>query len=296
MNIVVLGPGAIGALWACSLQSAGHNVGLWSRQSATSLELQLDQHPVQQFANCQSEQLQQCDLLLVTVKAGQVSGAMQSLKNLIADETIIVLMHNGMGTAENVATLLPRNPLLLATTSHGAYRVDANHVRHTGNGTTQIGPYNQLATQCAFVSEVMQHALPPVSWQPDIQQALWQKLAINCAINPLTALHQISNGQLLEPRFTSTLEQLVTEVAQVMRAEGIEVTAEDLLQRVYQVAEATAANYSSMQQDIFYRRQSEIDFITGHLLNIAQKHGLTLPQNQALYSAIKQIEQGWNKQ
>ncbi|KOO09902.1 2-dehydropantoate 2-reductase, partial [Vibrio xuii] len=100
------------------------------------------------------------------------------------------------GTAERIASLLPHNPLVLATTTHGAYRPAPSHVQHTGKGITQLGGYNAKGLQCQFLEQVFHHALPNSRWHPNIQEALWHKLAINCAINPLTALHQITNGEL----------------------------------------------------------------------------------------------------
>jgi 2-dehydropantoate 2-reductase len=60
-------------------------------------------------------------------------------------------------------------------------------------------------------------------------QRQWQKLAINCAINPLTALHKLKNGELAGPRFADALQQVCVEVADVMSAQGIVTTAEELL-------------------------------------------------------------------
>ncbi|MGI2897426.1 2-dehydropantoate 2-reductase N-terminal domain-containing protein, partial [Vibrio alginolyticus] len=79
------------------------------------------------------------DLILITVKAWQVEDAIQPLLPHINADTIIMLMHNGMGTASGVEKALPNNPIVLATTTHGAYKPDNQHVLHTGHGTTQVG-------------------------------------------------------------------------------------------------------------------------------------------------------------
>lgn len=296
MNIVVLGPGAIGSLWASHLHTAGHSVSVWSRQTASKVSVQLDQKPPICFANNCRQSLHQADLILVTLKAPQVMQSLAQLADHIAHETMIVLMHNGMGTAELVSQLMPNNPLMVATTTHGALRESLGTVRHTGQGITEIGGYNDSGKRCSFVAEVFQHSLPQVKWNPDILSALWNKLAINCAINPLTAIEQVANGTLAEEQYATTLQSVVEEVAQVMQAEGISTSSEQLASSVAKVIQATASNLSSMNQDIFHQRQSEIDFITGYLLEKALSHGIDTPVNRSLYDTIKNIEQGWNKQ
>ncbi|MDN3684312.1 2-dehydropantoate 2-reductase [Vibrio sinaloensis] len=192
------------------------------------------------YKNNHLDSLRNADLLLVTVKAPQVAQALTSIKQEIDADCIVVLMHNGMGTAEQISQLLPNNPLLLATTTHGALRSSSEQVLHTGLGSTQIGGYNQTGMQCQFVTEVFHHALAHVEWNSQILDALWNKLAINCAINPLTAIHQIYNGQLAEPHYAEAIHAIIGEVSQVMNAEGVEVTEQQLEARIYHVIEATA--------------------------------------------------------
>ncbi|MFM2590800.1 2-dehydropantoate 2-reductase [Vibrio sp. TBV020] len=294
MNIVVLGPGAIGSLWASYLNNAGHSVSVWSRHPQSPISIQRDELPTTEFANQSEQAIQNADLLLVTLKAPQVKAALSELQPLINKETIIVLMHNGMGTAEIVSALFVDNPLVLATTTHGAYRKSPQNVLHTGLGNTELGGYNSAGKRCDFLADVFQHALPEVIWNPTILTALWNKLAINCAINPLTAIHQITNGELAQPEFQSQLSDVIQEVSLTIQAEGIHISEAQLTQSVKTVIEATAKNLSSMQQDIVHQRQSEIDFITGYLIKKAQSHNIATPMNLSLFNAVKNIEQGWN--
>ncbi|NOH22999.1 2-dehydropantoate 2-reductase [Vibrio europaeus] len=294
VNILILGPGAIGSLWATKFEASGHNVSLWSTSSEPRLTLQLDHQPPQTFSNRSINSIKQADLILVTVKAWQVDAAVTPLMPHISPDAILVLMHNGMGTAESVVHKMPNNPLVLATTTHGAYKPSKQQVLHTGLGQTQLGGFNSLGNKCSFLEEVFTHTLPVATWNYNIHHALWTKLAINCAINPLTAIHQVKNGQLAAQEHQLEVNALLDEIHPVLAAEQIPLSREQLSQTVNHVIEATAANNSSMQQDIFHCRPSEIDFITGYLLERAQHHGISTPKNHKLYQAIKNIEQSWN--
>ena len=131
-------------------------------------------------------------------------------------------------------------------------------------------------------------ALGQAGWDEQILTRQWQKLAINCAINPLTALYKLKNGELAGPRFADVLQQICVEVADVMQAEGQPTGSDELLRRVMTVVELTADNYSSMYQDMEQGRETEIEAITGFLLGKAAAHGITVPVNQGLYQAVKE--------
>ena len=163
--------------------------------------------------------------------------------------------------------------------------------RHTGKGETWLGPINDAAKAHAALADELALALGQAGWDEQVLMRQWQKLAINCAINPLTALYKLKNGELAGPRFADALQQICVEVADVMCAEGIATTAEELQRRVMTVVELTADNYSSMYQDMELGRETEIEAITGFLLAKAARHGIAVPVNQGLYQAIKEKSQ-----
>ena len=296
MNITIVGPGAIGSLWAIKLLQAGHNVSLWSRTTYNSIDLSLDGQASLSFSNNNIEKLSASDLVIVTVKAWQVEEATTPLLQHLDPDTILMFMHNGMGAVDHIATQIDAHPVVLATTTQAAFKPNRNNVSHTGIGQTQLGAFNLKGQQCTFLVDVLEHALPAVSWNPEIKTALWTKLAINCAINPLTGLEQVKNGELANQRFVEALNSIIRELTQVMQAEGIACSFDELEASVNKVIHATAQNNSSMKQDMFYQRKTEIDFITGHLIKTALKHQIEVPTNQKLFAMVKERENSWNHQ
>ena len=300
MNIVIVGPGAIGSLWAYSLYQAGHKVSLWSKHIRSTSSLTFENvdgeiHPHISFPAQEYSQLNHADLILVTVKAWQVTQALSPLLEHIHTDTILMFMQNGMGATDELFPALKHYPTLLATTTHGAWKPSPDCVRHTGLGQTTIGALNSKGESCQFIADVFDHALPKSLWVNDISVPLWAKLAVNCVINPLTAIHRCKNGQLLNDTFTTTINNLVEELALVMSQEGMSITPALLRQQILSVAQATADNFSSMQQDIIHQRPTEIDFINGYLVKIAQKHGIKTPENKQLFQQIKKLEKQWSQ-
>lgn len=158
MNIVILGPGAIGSLWACHLQRSGHRVSLLGKQQC-QFHTRRFNGKVYTFPYADTSHLQHADVLLVTLKAWQVEQALIDLKPALATQTVIVLMHNGMGCAEKIAPQYCEHPILLATTTHGAYRPVPDMLEHTGTGQTFVGRITYwvsaaLSSQRSFITHL----------------------------------------------------------------------------------------------------------------------------------------------
>jgi 2-dehydropantoate 2-reductase len=293
-----LGCGALGGVFASLLTLSGQSTRLLLRdhhQSTlhpgidfTSLEGHVQLLNIERGFVSKPGQIKR---LLVMTKASQVIAALAPLVGTLDASVPIVLLHNGMGIAEQVVAMFPHNPVIAGVTSHGAMRCGHFIFRHTGKGETWLGPINEAARAHAALADELALALGQAGWDEQVLARQWQKLAINCAINPLTALYKLKNGELAGPRFADALQQICVEVADVMCAEGIATTAEELQRRVMTVVELTADNYSSMYQDMELGRETEIEAITGFLLAKAARHDIAVPVNQGLYQAIKEKSQ-----
>ena len=260
MKITVLGCGALGQLWLSRLYQQGHDVQGWLRVPQPFCAVNVIEPEGLSFnrnlPTNDPEHLAQSELLLVTLKAWQVSGAVSALLPKLHPRCAILLLHNGMGTQDE---LPPNNqPILQGTTTHAA-RHDGSTIIHVAGGTTHIGPTSPAATSLSHLAEVLHQALPDVAWHNNIASANWRKLAVNCVINPLTA------------------------------------SCEGLQQYVMEVIQSTADNVSSMLQDIRTQRHTEIDYITGYLLRRARSHGVTLPENARLFELIKRKENEYER-
>ncbi|BCV50577.1 ketopantoate reductase family protein [Shewanella algae] len=301
MQIGILGIGAIGQLLAQQLATAGLEPWLLPRANTPSLAeqgekqvytLELGDQSLQTPFLClaqDSSKLKQLDLLLVTVKAYQVEAALEPLLPKLHPDCRILLLHNGLGPHQSLAAKLNGRPLSLGTTSQGALKLSSNHIRQTGSGLTQIGDLIG-APMPEVMKTVLLNTIPGSQWSDTILEALWQKLAVNAVINPLTAIHRVNNGALAAPEFEGTICAILDELLQVAKQEGIALTFDTLHARVKEVIRLTAANYSSMYQDLKHGRKTEIDYINGYLQQRAEQYGLTLPINSELLAQIKALE------
>ncbi|WP_034949155.1 2-dehydropantoate 2-reductase [Erwinia oleae] len=287
MRITVLGCGALGQIWLAALDKQGHSVQGWLRVPQSHCAVQVvTPHGItysKTFMANDAQFLAGSDLLLVTSKAWQVSEAVKNLP--LPDRCPILLLHNGMGTLDELKSL--RQPVLKGVTTHAAMR-DGSRVVHVASGTTHIGPLSPEGAALSYLAEVLHQALPDVAWHNNVASAAWQKLAVNCVINPLTVQYDCPNGELLN--HPQEIAALCRELAMIMAREGQHTSPEALLSFVMDVIDSTAANISSMLQDIRAGRRTEIDYITGYVIRRARAQGLSLPENTRLFEMVKRKE------
>ena len=289
MEITVLGCGALGQLWLSALCKQGHEVQGWLRVPQPYCSVNVIETDGAIFNESLTandpEFLATSDLLLVTLKAWQVSDAVKALASTLSEMTPILLIHNGMGTIEELHAI--HQPLLMGTTTHAARR-DGNVIIHVANGTTRIGPAREQDGDFSYLADLLQCVLPDVAWHNNIRAEMWRKLAVNCVINPLTALWNCPNGELRN--HPEEVNLICQEVAAVIEREGHHTSVDDLRYYVEQVIDSTAENISSMLQDIRAMRHTEIDYITGYLLKRARAHGIAVPENSRLFELVKRKE------
>lgn len=202
----MLGTGAIACLWAANLATSGANVTLIARDRSrlagyhgiTVETAAGGEHvPVTLEAADSNAPI---DRLLVCTKAGDVITALAAIVRRLAGNATIVLLQNGMGFHEEAGLLLGSRRLYCGLSTEGAWCPAPFHVRHAGRGLTLLGRYPRgaLADAMALAHELPQARLEirPIA---DTEQELWRKLAVNCAINALTAVHRCPNGALVKP-------------------------------------------------------------------------------------------------
>ncbi|TEW56042.1 2-dehydropantoate 2-reductase [Psychromonas sp. RZ22] len=298
--IQIIGAGAIGCLWLAKLQQSNFACHIVTRTKHQTTELQ--------FTNLQAEKIrlpishshqllhntliEQQSVILVCVKAPNVLSALLMQRPYISTQQPIILMHNGYGCADEILKHFPNNPIISATTANASLLNAPFNITQTGNGASYFGTFNceNKKLDLATLIKPFQAVMKDVHWCNDIAEKCWLKLIINAAINPLTAIHQIKNGALQASEFSLTIKAIIEESLAIAKAEQFNFELLSLQKSINAVIEATAPNYSSMNRDIFYRRETEIEFINGYLIKKAHQHNIEAPILTNLYQQIKALE------
>ncbi|CAM3738654.1 MULTISPECIES: ketopantoate reductase family protein [Pseudoalteromonas] len=294
-NIVIVGDGAIGLLYSHFL-STGNQLTIVTRRGCRQNKYYYQQNQQQHRITAKvltTQQLpelahQPIDMVIFAVKAYQVSDAFKQLKPYFSAQCSIVLSHNGLSNlAPLQRQLQSQQALFFLTTRLAGFKITPTTVTHTGNGESVLGSCNAVAA--ARYQDVMQQlqGLPNISFSEHITLLRWQKLLVNIAINPLTALHNVKNGALTAPQFSGKIVNVLNEACHVANLLGVNVQLADALANAYQVMSDTKDNYSSMHQDIAHNRMTEIDAMCGYICQQGQHLGISTPHNQSLVDAIR---------
>lgn len=299
---VIVGTGAIGSILGARLIQQKQNVHFVVRANANnekgsgSLHLSVTGHTnfsalVSSHTASSLAAIPANAVWVFAVKAWQLKVALKAYSSALAQAKHIIISHNGLGAAETEIASLGTSKVIDWVTTHGGWRRSPQHTEHSGQGQSWLGFRCSVQAQghpAPTWWPIFARALAPTDWQADIALRRWHKLAINCAINPIAALANSSNGALREPQYADQIQQVCKEVAAVMSAELSEqINASELFAQVQQVIQATANNINSMLQDIRAGRPTEVEYLNGFVHKKGRQHNVPTPVNTMLWQAIR---------
>jgi 2-dehydropantoate 2-reductase len=283
MKIAVIGAGAMGSLFGALIAEAGNDVWLldiWEehinaiKEKGLTIESAEQTRSVLVNATTNPNQIGAADLILIFVKSMHTQKAADTSRALVGKETVVLTLQNGMGNADILVETIKSAPVLAGTTSHGATLLGPGKIRHAGRGPTIIGMWSDTESSLAKrIAAAFNNAKIDTEVAENIRDVVWGKLLINVGINAITALTGIKNGQILDLEITKALSRAAVEEAMaVARAQGIHVR-DDAPEHVFQVAQATVLNRSSMGQDVDNKRSTEIEAINGVVVREGRRLG-----------------------
>lgn len=278
----ILGAGSLGGLWAARLARAGLPVRLILRHEERLKAydakggLTLSEQGQRQTFPIPAQTLddpQPIVRLLVACKAYDAERAVARIAPRLAPGAEVLLLQNGLGSQEAVAALVSQARCIFVSSTEGAFRDEDFSVVFAGQGANWLGDAQQRPAP-VWLDELAAAGIAH-QWTPNILDRLWRKLALNCAINPLTVLHDCRNGEL--QAHAGDVGALCDELVAVLKCCGHAQAAAGLHEEVNRVIAATAANYSSMYQDVSEGRRTEISYLLGYLCIAAERHGCQAP-------------------
>ena len=307
MKIAVVGPGALGCLVAGFLKSkAGEDVWLFDNSPERAKKISEDgiriegisgNHTVKINATADPKDIEPVDLAIICVKSYSTEDACKEIKDLVAENTSVLTLQNGIGNVQILNDYFGADKVIAGVTNHGSTLLSTGHVRHAGKGDTIIGKSDgKLSRELKDVVVVLTKAGFQTKISKDVDSVIWSKLVINVGINALTAITRLNNGKIVAYEEARELLRLaVQEAARVVKRKRIKLSYDDPIQKVESVAKATAANISSMLQDVLSKNRTEIDFINGAIVRHGKAVGIPTPVNEMLTGLVKTIEKSYEE-
>jgi 2-dehydropantoate 2-reductase len=240
------------------------------------------------FTSSEPRTVPAADFALILVKSYQTERAAAWAAQVLHTGGLAVTLQNGLDNGPRIAAAVGEDRVALGVTYTGATLLGPGRTRLAANLATFVGSRDAVAGPVSdFVSLLNQAGLEAHA-TAEIEGRLWGKAIANAAINPLTALWRVVNGDLLDGEDRrGVLSRLALEAATVARASGAKLPFEDAVAYVGSGCRATAANRSSMLQDVERGRPTEIDSINGVIVDQGLRFGLATPFNETVWRLVR---------
>lgn len=300
MKVFIVGTGALGSLWGGLLARAGAQVHLYNPSNvehiraiqSEGLLIERENAPIRVavHATTTTDSLAEAQLVGIFVKAHQTAQAMAQIAPGLRSQTWVLSLQNGIGMEGEILKFVPTERFLRGVTAQGATLLGPGRVRWAGVGPTRLGRWQgPLVPEIEQIIALFRCAEIETEYSEEIERLLWEKLIINCAMNPLTALFDRPNGAIVQD---AQLREIAGAVAReallVARRHGVTLSEAEAIARVETVARKTAQNISSMLQDVRRGRPTEIEYINGAVVGEGRRLGIATPLNMLLMRLVAQ--------
>ncbi|MFO7976316.1 MAG: 2-dehydropantoate 2-reductase [Candidatus Hydrogenedentota bacterium] len=289
MKVSVIGPGAMGCLFAARLAKGNAQTTLVdykaeraSRLNESGIRVESDAHSMSAKPAVSTSIPPDQDLIIVFVK----SHATRSLN--IPQNVPVLTLQNGLGNTEALCTAVGSAHVLAGVTHEAAILTSEGQVTHTASANTTFGSWTSCPTLPA------EEALTAAGFQFEVTtapgQTLWEKVSASNAINPLTALLDVQNGALLEiAEVRQLMRDLVVESVKVASTEGYRFPY-SLVEETEELCRKFPHSVSPMLQDIRAGKPTEIESLSGEVLRRAQVAALPVPRTRVIYQLLRGME------
>ena len=304
MHFLIVGPGAMGCLFAARLKKAGYDVTLLDYNKERAEQINNQGIMVEGVTGEYTEKVTTVvggiptrpDFVLICVKSYNTGEAGKAIKSWIEPKTRVVTLQNGVGNLEILEEIFGKETILGGVTAEGATLLGPGKIRHAGQGETIIGPGGDPDSPAERIISDFNKAGFQSRSTDNVDDLIWGKLIINVGINALTAITRLKNGRLPELEGARRImEEAVKEAVSVVDAKKIKLPYPDPLGRVVEVCQATAGNIASMLQDVLKERMTEVDFINGAIVRAGKALGIPTPVNLTLTSLVQAIQETYQE-
>ncbi|MEB2836253.1 MAG: 2-dehydropantoate 2-reductase [Desulfurococcales archaeon] len=259
----IVGAGAIGSALASLMEANGCDYSLYSRSPGPRIVSSPWGHYKPEAVGLPWPP-GQCEYAILAVKAYDTAHALKLMRTYRVEASVLVVVQNGLGGLEE-ASKRHKGVTAAGVADFGVLRRGPT-VLVTGLGRLVLGcPGWDCTGLLDGLTRCLQAGGVEVILVPDIEPYRWLKLAINAAINTVTAILGESNGVILRnPYAQRAAVEIARIVAEEARERGVQL-AGDAVEETLRVAEATASNVSSTLQDLLSGSRTEVDYILGPL-------------------------------
>lgn len=298
MHIVVFGAGAVGGYFGGRLAQGGEDVTFIARGthlaamlrnglSVQSIKGDFAVQPVN--ATDDPATIEDVDVVLVCVKAWEVTRAAKAIIPMLGPDTFVVPLENGVEAPSQLAEILGREHVLGGLCRIASHIASPGHIQHTG-----IEPYvafgeldKRLSTRAQNLLRSFEHAEVSAEIPLDINIALWKKYLFISSVSAIGAVTRVSFGVFRsQPETRQMLEKALQDCYSVALAQGVQLPVDSVADTLAYIDTLPYETLASMQRDVMEGHPSELDAQIGAIVRMGQIYNVPTPVHSFIYNSL----------
>jgi 2-dehydropantoate 2-reductase len=300
MRTFIIGSGAMGSVYGGLFARAGFDVALIDlredhietiRRDGLVIDGVRGRHVVRVSAHTSHAGLPPADFALIFTPTYASKEAARACATALKPEGFAMTLQNGIGNVEALVSELGEKRVVAGVTMNSAAHPEAGRALYTNAGMTSIGELDgRTTTRIEEVARMLNAADIETRIVSNPVEHIWTKFALNCAVNPISAVTGLRTGEAYRtPEVNALQDRIIDEILAVVERKGIRLADPDPRQTIKEHCRLRY-NRPSMMQHVEQGRRTEIDALNGALVREAKALGLAVPYNETIVAVVKGIE------
>lgn len=297
-QILFVGAGSVGGFFGAHLAKKNPNVSFLLRpktleavkRNGLTIRSAGGSFTVRPPVASDARELPKPDLIVLGVKAYDLDEVMDQIEPILAENTVILTLQNGIDTEDRLIARIQRDCVVGGVAYIYSKIAEPGVIDHYKKGAVAIGELMGYESERLLaVRDLFASAGIPCHLSKDLRRSKWEKMCWNCVFNPITVLIDDRVAKALDhPEMTGVIRQIVGECAAISAALKVPLPL-DMPERVVKASQEIRDIHTSMYDDWKAGRQTEIDYLNGFIVEQGRKLGIPTPVNEALTAMIKTI-------
>lgn len=301
MKIAIIGAGGVGGYFGGRLAQNGNEVIFLARgehlkairENGLEVKSVLGDfliNPARATDNL--NEIGKVDLVILGVKAWQLTEVALKLKPVIKENTIVIPLQNGVSAAEELKEYLNETNIVGGLCFIISMIESPGVINHCGiEPSIVFGELNNYKSErLNRVKEVFDNSGIKAKISEDINTELWKKFITIC-VSGLLAVSKTTYGELRElPETRQMMIDLLYEIYELSQKSGIKIESDFVEKTILLIDSYPYNSTSSLTRDVWEGKPSEIDYQSGTVVKLGKKYGVNTPVNEFIYHCILPME------
>lgn len=303
MRYGVIGTGAIGGYYGAKLARSGQDVHFlfhsdydYVREHGLRVNsgdggFHLDHVNAYQDVR----QMPKCDVVIVALKTVHEQMLRDMLPPLLTDDTVVLLIQNGMGMEQDVEQMVPGVKLAAGLAFICCSKTHPGVIDHLDLSGLNVGNYNApQETIDRMIAEMVSADID--ARNVDYLEARWRKLLWNMPFNGLSvALHADTDSLVRNAATRRLLRAMTQEVIEAAHAVGVKGLTDRDADAMIEMTTKMRPYKPSMRLDWDYHRPMEVYYLYTRPIEEARRAGQDMPLHRMLEAELKFMEEEYNR-